>query len=180
MRVGGGTVRRMERRGFTLLELLVAMSIGAILLALAVPGLARQRGVAAVRTASSKTLAALQLGRRLALARGADITVCPSPDGTVCGFGGRQWLVFANAPGGTDRRREAADEILREWQLPAGVFVTGTRGYAAFQPRPGAAATVTFRFCHPAAPSAGIAIVISQTGRPRVERPVATALCTNP
>ena len=167
----------MRKHGFTLLELLVAMAIGAILLALAAPGMAHQRAAAAVRTASSQALAALQLGRRIALARGQNVTVCPSPDGVTCGWGGRQWLLFANSPGGTDRRRDATDDLLRQWELPAGVFVTGTRGYADFQPRPEAATTVTFRFCHPGAPNAGIAIVISQTGRPRVVRRVSAAAC---
>ena len=168
----------MRTRGFTLAELLVVLAISAMLLAMAAPGLSRQRGAAALRTASSQTLAALQLARRLALARGQDVTACPSADGITCGLGATQWLLFANAPGGTDRRRDADDELLRQWRLPAGVSVSGTRGYAVFQPRPGAATTVTFRFCDAAAPDAGVAIVISQTGRPRVERAVSAATCT--
>jgi len=160
----------MPARGFTLIELLVAMAIGAMLLALAVPGFARQRGAVALRTASNETLAALQLARRLALARGQSVTVCPSADGAVCGFGGGTWLLFANAPAGTDGRRDAADELLQSWALPSGVIVTGTRGHATFQSRPGAATTVTFQFCHRAVRAHGIAIVVSQTGRARVER----------
>ncbi len=167
----------MRDRGFTLAELLVAMTISAMLLALAAPGFARQRGEAALRAASNQTLAALQLARRIALARGQSVTVCPSTDGVVCGFAGQEWLLFANAPGGADSRREAADELLQRWTLPRGVVVTGTRGYAAFQPRPGAAATVTFEFCHRATPTA-LAIVVSQTGRPRVSREnAAVAAC---
>ena len=159
----------VHARGFTLIDLLVTLGIGAVLLGLAVPGLAHHRGEVAVRTATSQTLAALQLARRLALARGQTVTVCPSSDGTVCAFGGGQWLLFANDPAGTDNRREAADELLQRWQLPAGVTVTGTRGYAAFQPRPGAGTTVTFQFCHPAT-AERTAIVISQTGRARTSR----------
>jgi type IV fimbrial biogenesis protein FimT len=159
----------MRERGFSLSELLVALAITALLLALAAPGFARQRGVAALRAASYETLAALQLARRMALARGQSVTVCPSADGVVCSFAGTEWLLFANVAGGTDSRREGADELLRRWTLPSGVVVSGTRGYAAFQPRPGAAVTVTFEFCHRAAPAA-LAIVVSQTGRPRVDR----------
>jgi type IV fimbrial biogenesis protein FimT len=159
----------MRNRGFTLSELLVAVAITALLLALAAPGFARQRGTAALRGASNQTLAALQLARRLALARGQSVTVCPSADGVVCGIDGNEWLLFVNAAGGTDARRDGADELLQRWTLPAGVVVSGTRGYAAFQPRPGAAMTVTFEFCHHAAP-ATLAIVVSQSGRPRVSR----------
>jgi type IV fimbrial biogenesis protein FimT len=168
----------MRDRGFTLAELLVAMLITALLLALTAPGFARQRGTAALRAASNQTLAALQLARRLALARGQSVTVCPSADGIACSFAGTEWLLFANASGGTDSRREAADELLQRWTLPAGVVASGTRGYAAFQPRPGAAITVTFEFCHRAAP-ASLAIVVSQSGRPRVSRH-GSAACAAP
>ena len=160
----------MRHRGFTLAELLVALAIGALLLALAAPGFTRQRGTTALRAASNETLAALQLARRLALARGQSVTVCPSADGVVCSLAGTEWLLFANAPGGSDSRREPADELLRRWTLPGGVRVSGTRGYAAFQPRAGSAVTVTFEFCHHAAPAAALAIVVSQSGRPRVSR----------
>jgi type IV fimbrial biogenesis protein FimT len=159
----------MRARGFTLSELLVAVAIIALLLALAAPGFARQRGTAALRGASNQTLAALQLARRIALARGQSVTVCPSTDGIACGFDGSEWLLFVNATSGADGRREGADELLQRWSLPAGVVVSGTRGYAAFQPRPGAATTVTFQFCHRAAPAA-LAIVVSQSGRPRIDR----------
>ena len=166
----------MRNRGFTLTELLVAMVITALLLTLAAPGLARQRGAAALRSASNETMAALQLARRVALARGQSVTVCPSADGSNCGFAGTEWLLFANAPGGMDSRREATDELLQRWSLPRGVVVTGSRGYAAFQPRPGAAVTVTFQFCHRAA-AVALAIVVSQTGRPRIDRQASSASC---
>ena len=164
----------MRDRGFTLPELLAALAISAVLLALAAPGLGSQRGTAALRSASTRTLAALQLARRTALARGQSVTACPSIDGTACGFGGRDWILFANAPGGTDGRRDAADEVLQRWTLPEGVTVSGTRGYAAFQPRPGAATTLTFDLCHRAA-TQGLSIVVSQTGRPRLVRGTGSA-----
>jgi type IV fimbrial biogenesis protein FimT len=167
----------MRDRGFTLAELLVAMAIGALLVGLAAPGFARQRGEAAVRTAANQVLAALQLARGLALARGQSVTVCPSVDGSTCGFGGTQWLLFANGPTGTDSRREPGDELLQQWGLPGGVVVDGTRGYAAYQPRAGAAITVTFDFCHRATPLA-LSLVVSQNGRPRMER-AAAARCTS-
>jgi type IV fimbrial biogenesis protein FimT len=161
----------MRPRGFTLTELLVALAIMAVLLALAVPGLTHQRAEAALRSATGQTMAALHLARRLALARGQSITVCPSPDGQRCGFNGGEWLLFANDPAsGSEASRDADDELLRRWQLPAGVILSGTRGYAAFQPRPGAAATVTFEFRHAGAPEAVRSVVVSQTGRPRLDR----------
>jgi type IV fimbrial biogenesis protein FimT len=161
----------MRARGFTLSELLVALAIATVLLALAAPGFSGQRAAAALRSASSQTMAALHLARRLALARGQSITVCPSADGERCDFDGPEWLLFANAPGGSESRREPDEEILRRWKLPARVRVGGSRGYAAFQPRPGAAATVTLRFSYEGVPAATASVIVSQTGRPRLARP---------
>lgn len=157
----------MRNRGFSLTELLVVMALAAVLLALAAPGFGTQRAAAAVRSAGSQTLAALHLARRLALARGQSVTVCPSADGTRCNFAGDEWLLFANLPGGSESRREDDEPLLRSWRLPAGVMVSGSRGYASFQPRPGAAATVTFEFRHRGAPALARSVIVSQTGRPR-------------
>lgn len=158
----------MPARGFSLPELLIAMALCALLLGLAAPGFPRQRARAALQTATGQTTAALHLARRLALARGQSVTVCPTPDGLRCGFGGAQWMMFANHPAGVDSRREAQDELLRSWLLPAGVQASGTRGHAAYAARPGAAATATFEFRHPGLPRQVRSVVISQTGRPRL------------
>lgn len=162
---------RGNHRGFTLAELLVALAITAVLLAAAAPGFGRQRAAAALRSATSQTMAALHLARRLALARGQAVTVCPTADGTRCDFAGSEWMLFANQPGGSDARREENEPVLRRWVLPAGIELEGTRGYASFHPRPGAAATVTFEFRHPGWPDAVHRVVVSQTGRPRAEIP---------
>ncbi len=53
----------MRNRGFMLAELLVAMAIGALLLALAAPGFARQRGEAALRSASNENPGGIAAGR---------------------------------------------------------------------------------------------------------------------
>ncbi len=162
--------RQHGEHGFTLVEVMVTLAVVAILVAMAAPGLARQRAEGAMRAAAERTMAALQLARRLALARGQSVTVCPSSDGLACSFNGREWLMFGNRPGGSESRRETGEELLQQWALPPRVGISGTRGYAAFQPRPGAASTVTFEFRHPAAPTFRFGVVVSQTGRPRLTR----------
>jgi len=152
----------------SLVELLLAMSIAAILLTLGLPALARLRADWAVRGAAGQLLAGLQLARRSALTTGQSVTLCPSADGLRCGFPSRQWILFANTAGGSDARHETGEAVLRRWTLDPAVTVSGTRGYAAYQPQTSAAATLTWIFCHRADARARRALVVSQTGRPRV------------
>ena len=164
-----------QMAGVTLTELLVAMGIAAILLMFAVPLLSRQRAEAAVNVATNRTMAALQLARQRALSTGHSLTVCPSADDARCAFGSTNWMLFENLDGGSDSRREPAEPLVQRWRLPEGVIVTGTRGYATYQPNTSAAATLSLEFCFGTVPAARRSIIVSQTGRARVNRPVANA-----
>lgn len=160
-----------NQAAFSLIELLATLLVSAILASLGWPLLARQRAATAVTVAANRTLAALQAARQQALSTGQSVTVCPTADGRRCGFGADQWMAFENRPGGLDSRREAGEPLLQHWQLPEGIRSWGSRGYAAYQPGVRSAATLTFQFCHRAYPGLGRAVIVSQTGRPRVSRP---------
>lgn len=166
--------------GFTLVELLAGMAVTAILATLAASGFRTQLAQAALAASTGRALSALHWARQTALTTGSTVTVCPSEDGISCGFGAQQWIAFANRAGGSQARREADEPLLQTWQMPGSVTVTGTRGYASFQPRIGAASTVTFVFCHPALPHRQRQVIVSQTGRPRLELPAAASSAARP
>jgi type IV fimbrial biogenesis protein FimT len=161
----------MRIRGFSLLELLTVLAIAATLLALAVPNWRRPLAAAAVRAAASQTLSALALARRTALATGRAVTLCPTRDMAHCDLAGREWMLFHNEDAGLLNQRESGEALLRRWKLPRDVLLSGSRAYAWYLPQTRAAATVTFNFCHPAAPLARRSVIVSQTGRPRLARP---------
>ena len=165
----------MSARGVTLIELLVTLTIAAVLGALALPNLRRLLADASVTAASNEALAALQLARRTALATGNTVTLCPTVNEQDCNLRGTAWMLFANRQAGRDSRREAGEELLRRWPLPRGVTLNGTRGYAVYLPQPRAATTLTFTFCHTGYPALQRSLIVSQTGRPRVSRPSPTS-----
>jgi type IV fimbrial biogenesis protein FimT len=162
----------MNQPGFTLLELLVVLAIGAVLTALAVPGMQHLRASVATAAAAEHALSAAQLARRTALSTGRSTTLCPTADDRECSFGGARWMLFLNNEGGTDLRREGDEPLVKTWPAAGGVTVSGTRGYFSFQPQPRAASTVTFTFCYPGFANLARSVIVSQTGRPRISRPL--------
>jgi type IV fimbrial biogenesis protein FimT len=91
----------VSERGFTLVELMAAVALAAVLLSLALPSfqrlLAAQRAAAAV----NQMVGAVNLARALAITTGRIVTLCPGSGG-VC-LGRNQWhlgaLVFLDRDG---------------------------------------------------------------------------------
>ncbi|MEO6080404.1 MAG: GspH/FimT family pseudopilin [Steroidobacteraceae bacterium] len=158
----------MRCRAFSLPELLAVLAIAGVLLGLALPSWGYQLAAAATRASASQALSGLALARRTALASGHAVTMCLTKDLRRCDLGGREWMLFMNQQVGSLQHREDGEKLLRRWPLLKGVQVGATRAYVWFQAQPRAAATVTLQFCHPAAATARRTVVVSQTGRARV------------
>ena len=160
----------MARYGFSLVELLLTLAVAAIVAGLAAPAWHRWLARAALDAATTQTLSGLALARRLALSTGHATTLCLTDDLRRCSFAGHEWMLFGNADGGDAAHRSADEALIRRHSLPRGVHVSGTRGYATYLPQLRAATTLTFDFCHAGAPRLQRSVVVSQSGRARVER----------
>lgn len=93
----------MTDRGFTLVELVLVLTIGAILLAIAVPGYAFLVNGSRLSTATNDLVTALHLARSEAVKRRARVTVCTSnsamssqPSCNVNANWEAGWLVFVD------------------------------------------------------------------------------------
>ena len=167
-------------RGVTLVELVVAMSLLAVLLGLALPGMQSLRANAALTSAANQMLLALHLARSAALTRGSSAVLCQSDDGETCRVvegHSDGYIVFVNGEPGRATARDPGEEILRRYRLPARVAVSGSRAYALYHAWPRAGSTVTWSFCEASATAPLRRVVVSQTGRPRVERDVTPRGC---
>lgn len=99
--------------GFTLIEMLVAMSIVAILMALATPGFRQLMASATVRSLSSDLGADLNYARAEAVRSGSQVSVCARANDSSCGTDwGNGWLLFRDVVG-TTGGVEVGDTILR-------------------------------------------------------------------
>jgi type IV fimbrial biogenesis protein FimT len=86
--------------GVTLIELLISISLLAILLALAAPAFSALVDTIRLNAAANSMLSSFWLARSEAIKRGTRVVVCKSASGTACASSGaweQGWLVFSDA-----------------------------------------------------------------------------------
>jgi len=108
--------RTPTTNGFTLIEMLVVIAIGAILLAVGVPSFTYMMDRNRVAGEVNEMLADLALTRSEALARRGRVIMCRSANGATCSAAATDWnigwIVFVdNTTTGTAFQRDAADAV---------------------------------------------------------------------
>jgi type IV fimbrial biogenesis protein FimT len=174
--------------GFTLLELMVTVSVLAILLGIGVPTFADIIRNNRLTSAANDLLHATQLARSEALKRQAAVVVCATNDSAAdppsCNDGEfRDWIVFVDSD--SDWVVDAAEPVLERHGAVHGsvtvrndndgIISYASSGFATPPPAPKAASR-NIVFCDQrgnqevGTNSAARAIVITATGRTRVTR----------
>jgi type IV fimbrial biogenesis protein FimT len=101
----GGMNLKGHVSGFTLTELVVTMSVAAILLAIAIPSFKYVTVSNRISTELNGLVGDLQYARSLAIKQGLQVTVCISTDGKSCGGAvvgstwQSGWIVFLDSNG---------------------------------------------------------------------------------
>jgi len=113
-------------RGFTLMELMVAIVVLAILTSLALPNFRDFSRRNAVTSQSNAILADLQYARSDAITRRVITEICGSTNGTACTgtntFEGG-WVVYRETAPGPTATFSAADEVQHVTQAQSGVSI---------------------------------------------------------
>jgi type IV fimbrial biogenesis protein FimT len=133
---------RSKSRGFTLLELMMGLAIGAVLIGIAVPSftaIIRQNRLA---NQTNEFMVTLALARSEAVKRGGRISICSSNAAqTACSNApewGNGWLLFSDmegAAGDIDIDGTAPDDtIIQAWPAPAedAMVVTSVRRFFSY------------------------------------------------
>jgi type IV fimbrial biogenesis protein FimT len=148
--------------------------IGSVVLCIGVPSF---RGFAldARRTADvNGFVLAVQLARSEAAKRGRPVVVCASADGARCTDPKSRldagWIVFVNEDDARPPQREAAEPVLYVHKSALVGTITANRDLFEFWPFLGHRSTNgTVVFCDARGAGAARAVVVSYTGRPRVD-----------
>jgi type IV fimbrial biogenesis protein FimT len=168
--------------GFTLLELMVAVTATLVLLLVAAPSMSAMMNSVKLTTASNDLLTHIYLARSEAIKRRSRVVLCKSADGATCaGSGGWEqgWIVFhdINNNGVIDAGEPV---IARQQALPAAMKLTGNQNvakYLSFEPTGstrlvgGGFQAGTLTLCRQSAASnEARQIILSAVGRPRVQK----------
>jgi type IV fimbrial biogenesis protein FimT len=170
-----------KQTGFTLIEALIAMTVIAIGLGVAIP--AYSNVAAATHTGSAR----VDLAESLLMALNhstlteTDVVVCASSDGVDCSGSvdwTQGWIAFADID---ENRARGPNETLlrRQPRLEGGTHLRSTaqRTRVVFQPHGGAAAgsNVTFTLCDTRGPAKATTVVVANSGRLRQGIPTTAA-----
>lgn len=160
-----------------MLELMIALSIGAILATIAVPSYQSMMVQSRLSTQVNEFLTALHFSRSEAVKRGMRVTICKSSSGTDCTTGDNWqdgWIVYSDS--GIAGTKDGNDQILRVFPaLKGSTMDGGTKfanwiGYSANGSSQGSGNFVgngTFILCNS---TKGRKITINKTGRPYTEK----------
>lgn len=123
------TLKNKPNSGFNLIELLIVLTILAILVNLALPGLSQSVERNQARVAINEITRAINLTRYTAINNGVITTLCRSEDGQNCGGQWQQgFIVFTDS--NADRLINGNDQLIRVFPELASA---GTLKFRAFQ-----------------------------------------------
>lgn len=173
---------KRSTRGLTLLELLIVLTLVALLTGVAAPGLHGLIAGNQVRTTAGRFMTHVNLARTESIMRSQRVVLCPSADGSEClaeGHWHRGWLVFVDVDG--DREHGADEPVLhRSGAAPDVALVTSVmrRRLVLYPTGLSPGSNGTYTICSETAQAPPLAVIVANTGRARLsrERPDGTPL----
>src|SRR5262245_36191661 len=165
-------LRRVDALGVTLVELMLVCTLVAIISCLAIPAFHRFALDAKRTTSVNELLHTLHAARSAAIMRQEPTVVCKSADQVRCTPGAATWssgwIVFANRDHDSPPFVDPGEVLLLRHPPVPDLTIRNSRDAVTYWPVARAGTTATFIFCDERGPASARAIIVSQTGRPRV------------
>lgn len=161
-----------QGQGFTLFELIVTVSLLAVLSSLAIPPFSDLLARSQISATSNLLLSHIQLARIRSILDSSTVVICPTHDGQTCQADSTNWssgwMVFRDSHYQLPLRLEASDDILAAHHSSKHTTVSTTLSHVRYSPN-GSASNGTLVLCSQRKSSSpSRAVIISITGRARV------------
>lgn len=161
-----------RQAGLSLTELLLAIALLCVVTGFSVPTFRTLQQDAIRSRQINQFVQSIHLARSEAMKRNAVVSLCPSRNGRACAQPGTNWgagwLVFENVNRDAPAEVDAGEPLVQVYPAWDGGRIRGNRETLSFRSFGQSGVTATFVFCDHRGSSAARAVVISQTGRPRV------------
>jgi type IV fimbrial biogenesis protein FimT len=158
-------------RGHTLIELVIGLALVATTLAWGLPSFGTLLRNSARTREVNQFIQAVYVARSEAIKRNGVVSLCPSRDAATCSpssLWATGWLIFVNLDRDSPAARDADEPLLRVYEAWDAGHITSNRSTLSFRPFGQMGVTATVTFCDDRGSQAARAVIISQTGRPRV------------
>lgn len=158
-------------RGYSLLELLMTMTLASTVLMLGVPSFVDLLADQRLRAESDALFHAVHLARKSSIVRRRVITICPSLDRKTCSEArdwSAGWIMFEERGSVGAGVRDPGETLLRFHESDPAIRLLANRKSFSFRSTHLRATNGTVRLCAAGAAGRSRAVVISYTGRPRV------------
>lgn len=165
--------------GFTLVELIVSVTVLGILVGLAVPQFTDFLRNSRRATVLNELVGSLTLARVEAIRRGTIISMCKTADGTACLSGSSDtwaagWLIFVNSDGDNPPILDVGETVLRvrtETNAPYQLRPSaGVAHFISFNADGSVASGGVFTYCDARGVARARAAVLNTVGRVRLSR----------
>jgi type IV fimbrial biogenesis protein FimT len=163
----------LRTRGFTLYELLMTLTLVAVIVGLGLPSFAGVIARHRVTVEINALFHAIHLARKESIMRHRVVSICPSFDSRTCEPGrdwSAGWLMFENADRDEPPRRDPGEALLQVHEGAENVQIMANRRGFTLRATEKRATNGTFVVCDRAGRTAPKALVVSYTGRPRITR----------
>ena len=160
-----------KQKAITLVELIIALSVLAILTAIASPGLTSLFQRIRMDNDVNKLMHSFHRARQNALVTGVATALCPSGDGMQCDDSRNWadgWVVFANTDGDEPPAIDPGEPILKRGGPSRNLRIQTNRRAYILRPFGLRSTNGTLTWCDGRGASYARALVISYTGKPRV------------
>lgn len=165
-----------REKGFTLIELMTTIGIGAILMSMAVPSMQSVAMNSKQRSGTNELISAMHLARNTAITTNSRVTLCASSNGSSCEAvaWNEGWIIFTDLD--SDQDVDGDEVVLRAGTKAEGLNISSTQFANFLMYRPSGrvmnATTATnvgeFKVCDGRGTNHLRVIAIDLSGRPRV------------